>query len=104
MRTKLVAAAAASIAALAVAGTASAAADPGQKVFQSAGCGACHAMKAAGAKGTVGPSLDKTKPTAKIVTDRVTKGKGIMPAFKGRLSAADIKAVSSYVAKNAGKK
>ena len=104
MRTKLVAAAAASVAALAFAGTASAATDPGLKVFKSAGCGACHTMKAAGAKGTVGPNLDQKKPSAALVTDRVTKGKGIMPGFKGRLSAGDIKAVATFVAKNAGKK
>jgi mono/diheme cytochrome c family protein len=31
----------------------------GKKVFSSAGCGACHAFKAAGAEGTTGPNLDE---------------------------------------------
>lgn len=107
MRSKLVAAAAASVLALAVAGpaaAASSAADPGLTAFNKGGCGACHTLAVAKAKGAVGPNLDKTKPSAAIVTARVTSGKGIMPAFKGRLSAAEIKAIATYVSKNAGKK
>ena len=105
MRPKLVAAAAASLAALAIAGPAAAgnAADPGAAVFAKAGCVACHTLKAAGAKGAVGPNLDKVKPSAKLVTERVTKGKGIMPSFKGKLSSKDIAAVAAYVSKVAGK-
>ena len=34
----------------------------GKAVFASAGCKACHTLKAAGATGTVGPNLDQLKP------------------------------------------
>ena len=78
--------------------------DPGLKVFQTAGCGACHTLAAGGGKGTVGPNLDNKKPTAALVTARVTAGKGVMPSFKGKLKAVEIKAVAAFVAANAGKK
>lgn len=78
--------------------------DPGLKVFTTAGCSACHTLAAAGAVGKVGPNLDKVKPTAALVTLRVTKGKGVMPSFKGRLSAAQVKAVAAFVSSKAGKK
>jgi cytochrome c2 len=35
---------------------------PGAKVFASAGCGGCHTLSAAGAKGQIGPNLDELKP------------------------------------------
>jgi mono/diheme cytochrome c family protein len=34
-------------------------AEHGAQVFSSAGCGSCHAFKAAGSKGTTGPDLDE---------------------------------------------
>ena len=34
----------------------------GKKVFLTAGCTACHTLKAAGSTGTVGPNLDQLKP------------------------------------------
>jgi mono/diheme cytochrome c family protein len=32
----------------------------GKTVFADTGCGSCHAFKAAGSKGTIGPDLDKS--------------------------------------------
>jgi mono/diheme cytochrome c family protein len=75
----------------------------GSDVFASAGCANCHTLKAAGANGRVGPSLDDLKPAAAAVEAQVTNGGGGMPAFKGTLSPAQIKAVASYVASSAGK-
>ena len=41
----------------------------GKTAFTSAGCGSCHTLKAAKAKGAIGPSLDTESLTeAKIVT------------------------------------
>lgn len=74
----------------------------GAQVFTD-NCVGCHTLKAAGAKGTTGPDLDKSKSDAAKVKDRVTNGKGAMPALKGKLSTAEIEAVSNYVATNAGK-
>ena len=74
----------------------------GKALFSSAGCVACHTLKAAGATGAVGPNLDSTKPNKALVTDRVTNGKGGMPPFKGTLSDAQITAVADFVSENAG--
>jgi mono/diheme cytochrome c family protein len=75
----------------------------GKQVFSSAGCGACHTLKDAGASGNVGPNLDELKPDAERVSKQVINGGGAMPAFKGRLSPQQIEAVSKYVAAVAGK-
>jgi mono/diheme cytochrome c family protein len=80
-----------------------AAAPNGKQVFASAGCGSCHTLKAAGATGTVGPNLDAAKPTESKVETQVTNGGGVMPAFKGTLTPAQIKAVAQFVSANAGK-
>jgi mono/diheme cytochrome c family protein len=80
-----------------------AAAPDGKQVFASAGCGSCHTLKAAGATGTVGPNLDAAKPTEAKVETQVTNGGGVMPAFKGTLTPAQIKAVAKFVSSNAGK-
>jgi mono/diheme cytochrome c family protein len=69
----------------------------GEAVFASAGCGACHALEAAGASGAVGPSLDESKPDAELVVDRVTNGKGAMPAFQDQLDEQQIQDVAAYV-------
>jgi mono/diheme cytochrome c family protein len=75
----------------------------GEAIFASAGCGGCHVFAAAGASGNVGPSLDDSKPSRDLVIDRVTNGKGAMPAFKDSYSAEQIAAVAEYVSSNAGK-
>jgi mono/diheme cytochrome c family protein len=85
------------------AGGGKAAAPNGKQVFASAGCGGCHTLKAAGATGTVGPNLDQLKPTEPVVDRQVTNGGAAMPAFKGRLTPAEITAVAKFVSSNAGK-
>ena len=75
----------------------------GKAIFASAGCSGCHTLAAAGASGTVGPNLDDAKPSKELAIDRVTNGRGGMPAFKGQLSEAQIEAVAGFVAENAGK-
>ena len=69
----------------------------GKEVFASAGCGSCHMLADAGATAMVGPSLDDTKSALELVTDRVTNGKGAMPAFKGQLDDQQIADVAAYV-------
>jgi mono/diheme cytochrome c family protein len=82
----------------------------GKAAFTSAGCGSCHTLKAAKAKGTIGPSLDTESLTeAKIVT-QITKGgyavMGVaakktypfpMSAFKGKLTTAQIQNIAAFV-------
>jgi mono/diheme cytochrome c family protein len=74
----------------------------GAKIFASAGCASCHTLKAADSNGQVGPNLDDLKPDEATVEKQVTNGGGGMPAFKDSLSPEEIKAVSTYVADNAG--
>jgi mono/diheme cytochrome c family protein len=75
----------------------------GKQVFASAGCSSCHTLKDAGATGTVGPNLDQLKPAKGVVAHQVEVGGGAMPAFKGRLTPAQIDAVAAYVSSVAGK-
>jgi mono/diheme cytochrome c family protein len=74
----------------------------GEKVWATAGCASCHTLKAAGSTGTIGPNLDDAKPDFKLVTTRVTFGKGVMPSFKGQLKDQQIADVAAYVVKSTG--
>ena len=74
----------------------------GKAIF-STECSSCHTLKAAGATGTVGPNLDQLKPSDAIVQHQVTNGGAVMPAFEGKLSAAQIAAVATFVSSSAGK-
>lgn len=78
----------------------------GAAIFKGAGCAGCHTLAAAGSTGTVGPNLDQlgSKLTVAIVAKQVTNGGAVMPAFKGKLTAAQIQAVAKYVSSVAGKK
>jgi mono/diheme cytochrome c family protein len=70
----------------------------GEAVFNSAGCAACHTFEPAGATGMVGPNLDNINLTEAQVQHQVENGGGGMPAFKDRLSQAQIREVSRFVA------
>ena len=74
----------------------------GKTIFQ-ADCSSCHTLAAAGTHGTIGPNLDQLKPSEAIVQHQVEVGGGVMPAFKGKLSDAQITAVAKYVSSSAGK-
>jgi cbb3-type cytochrome c oxidase subunit III len=74
----------------------------GKDIFL-ANCGSCHTLADAGTSGKIGPNLDQLKPSLSIVQRQVINGGGAMPAFKGQLTAAQITAVSKYVASVAGK-
>jgi mono/diheme cytochrome c family protein len=74
----------------------------GKKIFLSAGCISCHTLADANATGTVGPNLDQAKPDYRLVTARVTLGKGAMPSFKGQLTDQQIADVAAYVVKATG--
>ena len=74
----------------------------GKKVFATAGCTGCHTLKDAGSTGTVGPNLDQAKPALSRAVERVTKGAGAMPSFKGQLSDKQIADVTAYVVTKSG--
>lgn len=74
----------------------------GKTVYASAGCGGCHALADAGSNGSVGPNLDASKPSVELVVERVTLGRGGMPAFADQLSDQEIADVAAYVSGAAG--
>jgi cbb3-type cytochrome c oxidase subunit III len=74
----------------------------GKNIFEKK-CASCHTLKDAGATGTIGPNLDQLKPSFAVAQNQVIHGGGAMPAFKGVLTDAQIKAVAKYVSTHAGK-
>ncbi len=75
----------------------------GKDIFL-ANCGSCHTLADAGTSGTIGPNLDQVKPPLNVAERQVINGGGAMPAFKGTLTPAQIKAVAKYVASVAGRR
>ena len=79
----------------------------GLEIFnESAGCAACHILKAAGSEGNIGPNLDTVEGlNYASVMDIVTHGLGVMPAFGEDeiLTKEQIDIVSFYVANSVGK-
>lgn len=72
------------------------------KVVFTESCGSCHTLADAGTGGSIGPNLDDKMPSAALVTERVTNGKGVMPSFGTSLTPAQIADVSAYVSGAAG--
>ena len=79
----------------------------GLEIFnETAGCAACHVLKAAGSEGNIGPNLDTVEGLSyESVMDIVTHGLGVMPAFGEDeiLTKEEIDIVSSYVANSVTK-
>jgi len=75
----------------------------GEQIFID-NCGTCHALAAVGSggPGSVGPDLDDLQPSTEQTVEQVTNGGGGMPAFEGRLSKAEIRAVAEFVSSVAG--
>ena len=90
-------------ASLAAASTGTTKSTNGKTIFTS-NCASCHTLAAAGTNGTVGPNLDQVAPPFARVKQQVTNGGAVMPAFKGKLTDAQIVAVAKYVAAQTGKK
>jgi mono/diheme cytochrome c family protein len=77
----------------------------GRKVFTEIAqpaCALCHALEAAGAAGTIGPSLDELKPDRARVLAVVRTGIGPMPPYGDKLTAEQIEAVAAFIAKVTG--
>ena len=78
----------------------------GLEIFnETAACAACHVLKAAGSEGNIGPNLDTVTMTVESVTEMVTYGLGVMPAFGEDeiLTKEEIEIVSYYVVNSVGK-
>jgi mono/diheme cytochrome c family protein len=68
----------------------------GKAIFV-ANCVTCHVLKAANGRGTIGPNLDKAKPTYAKAVLRVTNGKGVMTSYKAILTKTQIQDVARFV-------
>jgi mono/diheme cytochrome c family protein len=68
------------------------------KTLFTGNCGSCHTLTKAGTSGQVGPPLDDIQTDRAAIERQVRDGGGAMPAFKGKLSDAEIKAIAAYVA------
>lgn len=79
--------------------------DLGRRVFTQIAqpsCALCHTLEAAGATGTLGPSLDELKPDKERALHVLRNGSGVMPPFADKLTPEQIEAVAAFVAKAAG--
>jgi sulfite dehydrogenase len=84
-----------------------AASELGRQVFTKVAepqCGVCHTLKDAGTTGTIGANLEELRPDVARVADAVRKGLGVMPAYAGKLSEQEIRAVAEYVSRAAAGK
>jgi cytochrome c6 len=76
----------------------------GRKVFTEIAqpsCALCHTLRAAGAAGTIGPSLDELKPDKARALEATRNGAGVMPPFRDKLTPEQLEAVAAFVAKAA---
>lgn len=77
----------------------------GRSVFVRMGCGGCHRLAAAGARGQEGPDLDRALSaydraslTKQIVNPRGSEGFATMPAnFGERLTADELSALVTFL-------
>ena len=60
-------------------------------------CGSCHVLADAGTSGTIGPDLDRARPTLEAAIEQITNGGGGMPAFGDQFSEAEIRAIAEYI-------
>jgi mono/diheme cytochrome c family protein len=90
----------------------------GKALYDANGCGGCHTFKPAGSTGKVGPDLDKlsadaakahhgaladyTRESIETPDAYVVPGfaKGVMPAFKGTLTDAQINDLVAFLTKS----
>ena len=68
----------------------------GKQAFVTAGCGACHTLKAAGTTGTLGPNLDRSTAPQAAILNAITNGKGTMQAFVDKLTPQQLQDVAEF--------
>ena len=61
------------------------------------GCGVCHSLTDANARGVVGPNLNQLSPSLAQVENAIAQGVGAMPAYGAQLSENEIAALAAYV-------
>lgn len=72
--------------------------DRGRELFDDWSCGDCHQLAAAGATGTIGPSLDGNPNLSfGYVVNRIENGQGAMPPFGGMMDEDEIEDLATFV-------
>ena len=61
------------------------------------GCGVCHSLADADARGVVGPNLNQLSPSLAQVESAIAQGVGAMPAYGAQLSQTEITALATYI-------
>ena len=61
------------------------------------GCGVCHSLADANARGVVGPNLNQLSPSLAQVESAIAQGVGAMPAYGAQLSENEIAALATYI-------
>ena len=61
------------------------------------GCGVCHSLADADARGVVGPNLNQLSPSLAQVESAIAQGVGAMPAYGAQLSQTEISALATYI-------
>jgi mono/diheme cytochrome c family protein len=72
----------------------------GRQLFNHAtqpSCATCHSLDAAGAKGVIGPNLDKLKPDAQRIRAALAQGVGAMPSYAEQLSDNEVSALVDFI-------
>ena len=73
----------------------------GAGLFSANGCGACHTLVGAGARGAKAPDLDVLGLPAAQIVKQLTRGSISMPSFRGRLTTVQIQQLAAFVAATA---
>ncbi|MEA2428330.1 MAG: hypothetical protein QOF37_1958 [Thermoleophilaceae bacterium] len=70
----------------------------GRAVFMRYGCAACHTLRAARARGALGPNFDTSeKLTRPEIVQQLNAGTGGMPSYRARLSERQKTAVAEFL-------
>ncbi|VAW90297.1 hypothetical protein MNBD_GAMMA17-1456 [hydrothermal vent metagenome] len=68
---------------------------PGEALFKQK-CSLCHAID----KKKLGPALKRMSSEAEILREVISTGKGMMPAYEGKLTTAEIDMLVEYLLAN----
>ena len=66
-------------------------------------CATCHMLSEANSVGQIGPNLDQINLELIRISNAVSMGIGVMPAFEGMLTDKEIESVSYYVFESTNK-
>jgi mono/diheme cytochrome c family protein len=70
----------------------------GRRLFVAQRCGSCHALRAVGARGRIGPDLDTSERLSLAqVRASLVEGANGMPSYAGRLSPRQLDDLAAFL-------